>query len=717
MTVHKLLSFSLFSLAIAACGAPNIQLHDAGPDALASDASASDASASDASTSPDGGPATRTLPAWFEGNRVHAHTRLWLPLFTNWAYDDKVYTDKFATVAPIFDALGVSVYTRHIVSGSEDPWWPSAEPMVNGQSVLQGSGDRTILICDQGSGTETPVVLPANVNLAEQIIDDAHAHGLRIIIYYRHMEDGRVTSPHSCDNPTPLHPEWACHNADGTLAEAGRGVYSDLTTPYREVVLTRLLELAAMGADGFYFDETHMPRNGCWGTALQQSFENHLGIPSGSLSTNLTQDQLNNELEKEYRAFLRYQASEVEETFRYWRNEVKAQYPDVVFVISTTFVPALISQRMTTTLAKISDAPKTEFSLATSDALNLNVFNSSPPLVALEPNRAIRQALGWTLLRDSADGRSPHVWARSRFPTQPHMFGFVTAVLAYGGIANVDINESNIVEANDPCSFTTRAVLAAAYALGEKLSPSLAGTHPVRWAAVHFSEIARNKRQGDRVKVWNEVLWPVTGAFGELVRAHVPVGVVNDDQLQRGQLDGYKLLVLPTPHDLDAQQILSVQQFRANGGIVIENQSTWAWHDPNRYAATAADFGTQLMPHLSNVPITLVDGPPNVHMVAHRHAGTNRLVIALVRDFSWVRSLTSSEINSVCSTCTKEPCNWTLPGPDAPMGNVTILLRDVFNPQNISEQMWDKTLEMETTDEGVEITVLDAKQRAFVVIE
>ncbi|MCK5799270.1 MAG: hypothetical protein KAI47_18895, partial [Deltaproteobacteria bacterium] len=362
LSLFALVSVPLGSLLLPAAGCTadvgGDASHDAGPRDHTSDAPDPRDHASDAPdprdapgpserapdlTSPphDSGPATRTLPAWFEGNRVHAHTRLQLGQFKSWTYNGKDYTDKFAKVAPIFSALGVSVYTRHIKTGPEDPWWPSAAPKVNGQSVLQGSGDRTILLCDQSSGKQTPIVLPGNVNLAKKIIDDAHARGLRIILYHLPLADGRISSPYPCGSPKPLHPEWACHNADGSLALTGRGVVSDITTPYRDVVLQRLMELAAMGTDGFYFDGTHMPNNGCWGTALQQSFEKTSGQ---TLPKNLTQDQLNNELDPVYRAFLRYQAKKVEETFRYWRDTVKAAYPGVVFLISATYVPALISQ-------------------------------------------------------------------------------------------------------------------------------------------------------------------------------------------------------------------------------------------------------------------------------------------------------------------------------------------------------------------------------------
>ena len=67
----------------------------------------------------------------------------------------------------------------------------------------------------------------------------------------------------------------------------------------------------------------------------------------------------------------------------------------------------------------------------------------------------------------------------------------------------------------------------------------------MRWAAVHFGERSRNKREDDYRAAWEEVLWPLVGVFQVFSEDGLPVGIVDDDQLSRGELDGYRLLVLP----------------------------------------------------------------------------------------------------------------------------------------------------------------------------
>ena len=53
--------------------------------------------------------------------------------------------------------------------------------------------------------------------------------------------------------------------------------------------------------------------------------------------------------------------AKIEQTFAYWRDEVKAERPDVVFLVSTTTVPALTDREMTTRLVRVADSAKNEY--------------------------------------------------------------------------------------------------------------------------------------------------------------------------------------------------------------------------------------------------------------------------------------------------------------------------------------------------------------------
>jgi hypothetical protein len=193
---------------------------------------------------------------------------------------------------------------------------------------------------------------------------------------------------------------------------------------------------------------------------------------------------------------------------------------------------------------------------------------------------------------------------------------------------------------------TPRAGLDAAFALGRQVSPYLAHSRPVRWAAVHFSELARNRRGGDLRRAWQEVLWPAMGVFGVLARAGVPVGIVDDYHLEHDRLEGYQVLYLPNPNELSSAQKETLRRFVGRGGIV-QHAHGLAWSDPQASATAARAF---LRFHLQPVidclppPVQVSSSAARMHAVAFEDPNRRRLMIAITNDFSWVQWVTGREV-------------------------------------------------------------------------
>ena len=156
-----------------------------------------------------------------------------------------------------------------------------------------------------------------------------------------------------------------------------------------------------------------------------------------------------------------------------------------------------------------------------------------------------------------------------------------------------------------------------AFALGNVVSPHMDETRALRWAAIHFGECSRNEYGGNFRAAWREVLWPLVGAYQALTEDGVPVGIVNDHQLAHGELDGYRVLVLPKPNGLTHGQQLAVTAFRASGGTVIENDPAWPWSDPNAGDAAADAFRAALGGHLKAAPLRVTGGPTGRYAVAY----------------------------------------------------------------------------------------------------
>jgi hypothetical protein len=243
--------------------------------------------------------------------------------------------------------------------------------------------------------------------------------------------------------------------------------------------------------------------------------------------------------------------------------------------------------------------------------------------------------VGWTVLRDSADGRPPYIWV-SGVPDENHARAAAGSLLTFGCIANMDVDEQSLLGGAPAEGKTPLPALEAAFELGRNVSPHLAAARPVRWAAVHFAEGARNARNQNYLLAWEEVLWPLVGSFQALGEDGLPVGIVNDHQLERRELAGYRVLVLPDRAALTPAQEQSVAAFTAGGGKVIENDPTWSWADPAGRAAAFAAFRAAISSKLvATAPVRVTGGPPGRYAVSYRSDG--RLVVAVTNDFKWVQ--------------------------------------------------------------------------------
>jgi hypothetical protein len=538
------------------------------------------------------------LPRWFDANRVQGHTRLTFgrPLW----YDH---------AGRGFKRLGAGAFTRHVKTGDEDPWWPTKLPL-DDDGQPHSAKPRVI----------NDATLEPGRNVAGEIIDEAHAAGLKIVTYYWDASEETLAA---------RNPDWICLDSDRLtpIAHPHRGTHLDLTGPYREVVLARLLELAGMGADGFFFDYRHLPRDGCWGTALEDAWRAETGEPAPSRPTGEENPTAG------YLEFLDFRARRIEETFAYWRNRVKARHPAVVFVVSTDDFAGLMDRGVTTRLARNADSAKNEYHQALHPGVTHKVFTTNSKVLA-EPPGHVRQSLSWTVLRDASGGRPPHIW-HPGVPSADQAEALAASLLTFGAIANMDAYEGSLVDESDHIGKTPVAGLRRAFALGRVVSPHLAGTQALRWAAVHFGERSRSKRGFEFLAMWQQVLWPLVGPYKVLTEDGLPVGVVNDDQLAHGELADYRLLILPTPDELTAAQERQVAAFKARGGEVIANHPAWAWSDPAGTDAAAAAFRTELKRHVRSTPLRVTGGPSGRYAIGYRAPG--RLLVAVTNDFSWVQ--------------------------------------------------------------------------------
>jgi len=578
------------------------------------------------------------LPPWYEEHRVHMHTRLGLP----WL---RKKPELFFGAGHLFREMGAWVFARHIKSGGEGAWWPTAIGAVAPEAKER--------------------------NLAKEVIDDAHRAGCRILVYHRHMEDEALAQEH---------PDWVSLDSRGRPYQK-RQTKLCFNSPYADFVEQRMLELAALGADAFYFDEVHMEKAGCWCPFCRKKFTELTG---------LEHPKEPNPADPVWHRLADFTNLSIEQTFLKWRKTLHSRYPDLVMLVGSHTWPIMTERHMTNRLFRIADSMKTEFNLPVRGP-STEIFPLPADMKPWDADAKI--ALGYTLARDACDGRPAHIWTHG-LPDEASAVHAAAGIMAHGCIANLDVSEPTI----------PNPMFKAALALGDRVSPHLAGTRPVRWAALHYSELARDRHILDPKQAWRQVLYPLYGAYLSLLRQRVPVGVVTDSQLEEGLLDGYQVLFLPAPDALTPAMQNVVARFEAHGGLVVKQRPEWLWHDPaGGHEQAGAAFLASLKSAAAPAPLRVAGGPEKLHAVGLRRPGSRALVVAMANDFSWVQTGRRHDESS--------------PSAPPPCRDVTIAVPESSRPAKATEAVSGASLPVRLEAGRAVIAVPEFQAMAVVVLE
>jgi hypothetical protein len=295
----------------------------------------------------------------------------------------------------------------------------------------------------------------------------------------------------------------------------------------------------------------------------------------------------------------------------------------------------------------------------------------------VEPAFDDQLALGWSIVRDCAGGRPPHVWTPFVRTEQAALYS-AAAVATYGGVAAM--NAGMRVPERDGEKW--RTLYASTFAMGEKLSPHLAYARPIPWAVLHIGERSRNARLSDTKRMWREVFLPVLDAYRSLKEAHVPWVTISDADLERGLPTEAKVLVLPWPEELSEKQRSIVAAFEKAGGVVLRPKGD--------------------MPQ----PPIRITGPKAMHAVCYRAGEGKRLTICLMNSYGWFR--TTRKPNPRLNNGTAPP----------PCTGVAIeLTKEMGSPKRVVEVLTGRELDLEATADGVRVTVPDFQINACVLVE
>ena len=559
------------------------------------------------------------LPAWFDGNRVQAH-------FENGINDD--LGGLYKELHPVIKEMGANVLTRIFKTTAEGAWWKTGAGYTH--ESLNGR------------------------DLGRELAEHAHQHGLAVFAYYRIMCDDFVEQQH---------PEWLCRDVEGKLvleprtrrrprAEDRKHVIC-FNSPARELVQTRLLELADRGVDGIYFDSWHMPEV-CTCQNCRTLYREETG---GAMPVSAARDSA------DYRRMTNFVARSLVRNFGQWKQAVTGTHPDVMFAIGSSLYPCFDRQmQITAELLDISDTSKTEFAKPFGGSLGWPIVdghlthpNKRRPYLddtyAL-PKYDLQNALGWSLTRDSCNGRPPLMWVPFTRTEQEALFSAAAAV-SYGCVAS--LHPTGVWKRRSP-SLQHEAIekYRSAYAIGSRVSPHLATARPYRSVLLHVSEQSRDLRIADEKTLWCEFFAPLLGAFEVCKEQHLPSATINDLQLSRGVPAETDVLILGHGDELTDGQKAAVTEFVARGGKVLKLDSKAAWYLRRDKPELEQRFAKRLAAAVGK-PEIRVNGPARMHAVYHRKPSAT--IVCLMNSFGWYHSTRNPTADAETALKPPAPCS------------------------------------------------------------
>lgn len=457
---------------------------------------------------------------WFQSNRIQTHIRL--PITELLESDSKLFTKGNL----LLKNIGSNVITRHFKTAGEGAWWNTT------------------------FGKTNPIVNKTKKNIAKLIIDDAHQLNMSIIAYYRHMEDDYIAT---------TYPSWLCKNWKGKHIRTitNRGYYICFNSPYKEFVKNRLIELVKLGIDGIYFDETHMPRTGCWCSYCQKKFKTMYkhNIPK--------KVNFSDPIWAKY--YTEFTNQTIEETFLYWKESIKKENSEVKLIISLHLYPTFFDYFLSTNLMKIADSVKSEFDIPIKIPKNYKKYIFNPLNVHID--KEIKMALGYTLIRDASNSFPAHIWIPQAIDKLTMEYA-IAGVISYGNIANININEK-LLNTKNSLFYNQIGVI------NKKLQTIFSQTLPLKTIGIYYSERQRNLYIPNYIKSYENVINPVFEAYTYLFHQNLPICIYTDETLS--SIDRRtKILFVPNTYILNKNENIILNNFIKNGGTVIYKRKNFS---------------------------------------------------------------------------------------------------------------------------------------------
>jgi|GEM_PF-1727187 len=419
-------------------------------------------------------------------------------------------------------------------------------------------------------------------DLLAEALEAAHAHGQKVIAYIASIWGGRELYEQ--------HPDWAQRKADGGLTawdEALTSLAFCPNSPYRDYLESILDEISRNYAvDGFYFDEPSF-QSWCACEHCQRKFQAEFNAP---LPTHIDwQDEL-------FQSFLAWRYRQIsdwrEALYRAVKTDERCVFFQGAFPLtrfsaeplrfSGLEFPNPYQQRFGVDwYIPMAHAADLAHDARVGDVIHFELYR-----------RSVHEPLWWygvCLRYGQSIGRGKNMLILSMMAQTPFdLYGLPEAELRLS-VAELLANSGSPLFAryypdrvDQPAWDLTYDCLTRA----RNLEPYLQQRESLGYAALLFSETTL--RRFDHRDEKPEHLGCLKGFAKALLQSQIPFDIITEADLQ-GDLNRYKVLVLPNAACLSAAAKAAVRQFVAEGGGVVASYET-GMYDEHGNRSSQDDF-------------------------------------------------------------------------------------------------------------------------------
>jgi hypothetical protein len=387
-----------------------------------------------------------------------------------------------------------------------------------------------------------------------EVVALCRKYGIRYMAYYWAQREPATEAK--------AHPDWRCVNAQGKPT-----AYFCVNTPYRDLVRNRCVELVTkVGVDGVFFDMFHARSDECYCPACKAKFRKLTGQEPP------VKEDFQSLL---WQRWVEFKYRTIEDAMLDFNRAIKTANPQAALVVNTWNAwvyrearnpAAPHNARNSIRVAECADGLLEE----------TGWYDSVDPSFFAFPT--LHNFMSWHLGGLCKHTRALMWSSPSWIGTYP--IGYTEATTR---IATMLTNGSGAAQ-----SVPGRDTAARYMADISARDPYLRGSRLYPWCGLVVSEkteqwYGREDPKGRYVK-------GVYGAFQTLLERHLPVSLVTDRELERGDLEPYKVLLMPNCAAMGAAELESVRRFVRGGGGLVATYETSRYDE---HARPRPSFGLE----------------------------------------------------------------------------------------------------------------------------